>query len=63
MLIVAYYRWIEDDALNLPFEDSYFNAITVGFGLRNLIDKQKAMQEIFRVLKPGLHFQQSLSFA
>ncbi|KAL0918520.1 hypothetical protein M5K25_010532 [Dendrobium thyrsiflorum] len=46
-------KWIEDDALNLPFEDSYFNAVTVGFGLRNLVDKRKAMQEIFRVLKPG----------
>ncbi|XP_020585768.1 2-phytyl-1,4-beta-naphthoquinone methyltransferase, chloroplastic isoform X1 [Phalaenopsis equestris] len=46
-------KWIEDDALCLPFEDSCFDAITVGFGLRNLIDKQRAMQEIFRVLKPG----------
>ncbi|KAK8961073.1 hypothetical protein KSP40_PGU020815 [Platanthera guangdongensis] len=45
--------WIEGDALNLPFEDGYFNLITVGYGLRNLIDRTKALHEIFRVLKPG----------
>lgn len=46
-------RWIEGDALNLPFADSNFDAITMGYGLRNLIDKPKALQEVFRVLKPG----------
>ncbi|URD93642.1 ubiE/COQ5 methyltransferase family [Musa troglodytarum] len=46
-------EWIEGDALDLPFSDSYFDAITIGYGLRNLIDRQKAMREIFRVLKPG----------
>ncbi|OAY65597.1 2-phytyl-1,4-beta-naphthoquinone methyltransferase, chloroplastic [Ananas comosus] len=46
-------KWVEGDALDLPFMDCYFDAITVGYGLRNLVDKPKAMQEIFRVLKPG----------
>ncbi|ONK81219.1 uncharacterized protein A4U43_C01F26650 [Asparagus officinalis] len=46
-------EWIEGDALNIPFVDNYFDAITMGYGLRNLLDKQKALQEIFRVLKPG----------
>ncbi|KAJ8494184.1 hypothetical protein OPV22_015905 [Ensete ventricosum] len=46
-------EWIEGDALDLPFSDSYFDAITIGYGLRNLIDRHKAMREIFRVLKPG----------
>ncbi|XP_073104055.1 2-phytyl-1,4-beta-naphthoquinone methyltransferase, chloroplastic isoform X3 [Elaeis guineensis] len=46
-------RWIEGDALDLPFADSCFDAMTVGYGLRNLLDKQRAMKEIFRVLKPG----------
>ncbi|RWW07578.1 hypothetical protein BHE74_00019170 [Ensete ventricosum] len=46
-------QWIEGDALDLPFSDSYFDAITIGYGLRNLIDRHKAMREIFRVLKPG----------
>ncbi|KAL5216162.1 hypothetical protein ABZP36_007563 [Zizania latifolia] len=47
-------KWIEGDALDLPFTDCYFDAVTVGYGLRNVVDKSKAMQEIFRVLKPGL---------
>ncbi|GJN02395.1 hypothetical protein PR202_ga19741 [Eleusine coracana subsp. coracana] len=46
-------KWIEGDALQLPFTDCYFDAVTVGYGLRNVVDKPKAMQEIFRVLKPG----------
>ncbi|XP_042431431.1 2-phytyl-1,4-beta-naphthoquinone methyltransferase, chloroplastic-like isoform X1 [Zingiber officinale] len=46
-------QWIEGDALNLPFPDCYFDAITMGYGLRNLVDRQKALREIFRVLKPG----------
>lgn len=45
--------WIEGNALALPFPDCYFDAITIGFGLRNVIDFQKAMEETFRVLKPG----------
>ncbi|AQK44717.1 2-phytyl-14-beta-naphthoquinone methyltransferase chloroplastic [Zea mays] len=46
-------KWIEGDALDLPFTDCYFDAVTVGYGLRNVVDKSKAMQEIYRVLKPG----------
>jgi demethylmenaquinone methyltransferase/2-methoxy-6-polyprenyl-1,4-benzoquinol methylase len=46
-------RWIEGDALELPFTDCYFDAVTIGYGLRNVVDKSRAMQEIFRVLKPG----------
>ncbi|KAG2567315.1 2-phytyl-1,4-beta-naphthoquinone methyltransferase, chloroplastic-like [Panicum virgatum] len=46
-------KWIEGDALDLPFTDCYFDAVTVGYGLRNVVDKSRAMQEIFRVLKPG----------
>uniref|UniRef100_A0A0D9ZMY6 Methyltransferase type 11 domain-containing protein n=1 Tax=Oryza glumipatula TaxID=40148 RepID=A0A0D9ZMY6_9ORYZ len=46
-------KWIEGDALDLPFTDCYFDAVTVGYGLRNVVDKPKAMREIFRVLKPG----------
>ncbi|XP_048232776.1 2-phytyl-1,4-beta-naphthoquinone methyltransferase, chloroplastic isoform X2 [Ricinus communis] len=46
-------EWIEGDATDLPFFDCHFDAITMGYGLRNVIDKRKAMQEMFRVLKPG----------
>lgn len=49
----GFHRWIEGDALNLPFTDCFFDAVTCGYGLRNVIDKQKAMEEMFRVLKPG----------
>jgi demethylmenaquinone methyltransferase/2-methoxy-6-polyprenyl-1,4-benzoquinol methylase len=47
---------IEADALEIPFEDNYFDAITVGFGLRNVKDLDKAIMEILRVLKPGAVF-------
>ncbi|KAG9449843.1 hypothetical protein H6P81_009808 [Aristolochia fimbriata] len=45
--------WVEGDALDLPFPDDYFDAVTMGYGLRNLIDKWAAMKEIHRVLRPG----------
>ena len=41
------------DAQNLPFEDGTFDRITVAFGLRNVTDKNAALQSIHRVLKPG----------
>jgi demethylmenaquinone methyltransferase/2-methoxy-6-polyprenyl-1,4-benzoquinol methylase len=41
------------DAQNLPFEDSTFDCITVAFGLRNITDKNAALQSMHRVLKPG----------
>ncbi|XP_044958244.1 2-phytyl-1,4-beta-naphthoquinone methyltransferase, chloroplastic-like [Hordeum vulgare subsp. vulgare] len=39
-------KWIEGDALDLPFTDRYFDVVTVGYGLRNVVDKPKAMREI-----------------
>ncbi|KAF5741081.1 hypothetical protein HS088_TW10G00076 [Tripterygium wilfordii] len=48
-------EWVEGDAMYLPFSDTSFDAITMGYGLRNVVDKRMAMQEIFRVLKPGIH--------
>lgn len=41
------------DSENLPFEDNSFDAITVGFGVRNFEDLDKGLQEIHRVLKPS----------
>ncbi|XP_027361822.1 2-phytyl-1,4-beta-naphthoquinone methyltransferase, chloroplastic isoform X2 [Abrus precatorius] len=46
-------EWIEGDALDLPFSDGWFDAVTVGYGLRNVVDKRKAIREILRVLKAG----------
>lgn len=41
------------DAERLPFPDSYFNAVCVSFGLRNMTHKETALAEMYRVLKPG----------
>ncbi len=45
--------WIEADVLNLPFDNNYFDAVTMGYGLRNVKDIPRSLQEIHRVLKPG----------
>lgn len=41
------------DSENMPFEDNYFDAITVGFGVRNFENLEKGFSEILRVLKPN----------
>ncbi len=46
-------RYVLADALQLPFADQCFDAVTIAFGLRNLIDKPAAFREMARVLKPG----------
>lgn len=46
-------KFLEGDALELPFSENYFDAVSVGFGLRNLSDLKLGINEIFRVLKPG----------
>jgi len=40
------------DSENIPFEDNYFDAITVAFGVRNFENLEKGLSEILRVLKP-----------
>jgi len=37
----------------LPFPDNSFDCITIGFGLRNVTDKQKALNAMFQALRPG----------
>lgn len=46
-------EWIEGDAVNLPFSGSSFDAATIGYGLRNIVDRRKSLEEMHRVLKPG----------
>jgi demethylmenaquinone methyltransferase / 2-methoxy-6-polyprenyl-1,4-benzoquinol methylase len=45
--------WVEGDALALPFADGSFDAVTIGFGLRNLPDVERGLAELRRVLRPG----------
>lgn len=48
--------WIEGNAEKLPFKDNSFNAYTIAFGIRNVTHIDKALQEAYRVLKPGGRF-------
>ena len=41
------------DATNLPFKDDEFDAVTISFGLRNVVNVEKALAEMYRVTKPG----------
>ncbi len=47
-------EFIEGDALNLPFDDSSFDAATIAFGLRNLADPVKGLSEMTRVARRGV---------
>ena len=49
----ASFEWTEGDVLALPFEDAVFDAATVGFGVRNVADLDRALGELRRVLVPG----------
>lgn len=46
-------RWVEGDALGLPFGGAQFDLITSAFGFRNLADYDAGLREILRLLKPG----------
>lgn len=46
-------RFIEADALRLPFADGSFDLVTTAFGFRNLANYESGLREIQRVLKPG----------
>ena len=48
-----YIRPIQVNAENLCFQSNQFDRIFIGFGLRNVTDKSKALTEMYRVLKPG----------
>jgi demethylmenaquinone methyltransferase / 2-methoxy-6-polyprenyl-1,4-benzoquinol methylase len=46
-------RFIEGDALDLPFRDGTFDVVTIAFGLRNLANVESGLAELSRVVKPG----------
>ena len=45
--------YLQADAEALPFKSAAFHCVTIGFGLRNVTDKEAALTSMFRVLKPG----------
>lgn len=45
--------YVQANAEELPFEDNTFDCITISFGLRNVTNKDKALESMHRVLKPG----------
>jgi demethylmenaquinone methyltransferase/2-methoxy-6-polyprenyl-1,4-benzoquinol methylase len=46
-------RFVEGDALDLPFLGGVFDAVTIGFGLRNLAGLEEGLKELLRILRPG----------
>ena len=46
-------RFIQGNAMELPFPDQSFDGVTVGWGLRNLPDLRQGIREMVRTVKPG----------
>ena len=46
-------RWLQGDAVALPFPDRSFDGATCGYGLRNVVDQAGALRELARVLRPA----------
>jgi demethylmenaquinone methyltransferase/2-methoxy-6-polyprenyl-1,4-benzoquinol methylase len=46
-------EYMQINAESIPFPDNHFNCVTIAFGLRNVTDKDQALREMLRVLKPG----------
>ena len=46
-------EFIQGDATALPFSDNTFDIVTMGFGLRNIQNAEKSVEEIYRILKPN----------
>lgn len=49
-------KFIYSDVSNLEFSDNNFDFVTMAFGLRNIANPEKVLNEIYRVLKPGGEF-------
>lgn len=45
--------YVRANAEALPFTDNYFDCVIIGFGLRNVTQKEKALASMYRVIKPG----------
>ena len=51
--LVGNLAYTQVNAEKIPFPDNSFDCITIAFGLRNVTDKQQALNEMYRVLRPG----------
>ena len=51
--IIGNVEYAQVDAESIPFDDNSFDCVSIGFGLRNVTDKQRALESMLRVLKPG----------
>lgn len=51
--VVGNIEYVQANAEKLPFADNLFDCVTIGFGLRNVTDKQAALASMYRVLRPG----------
>ena len=51
--LVGNVEYAQVNAEEIPFADNSFDCVTIGFGLRNVTDKQRALDSMYRVLKPG----------
>lgn len=51
--LVGNVRYAQLNAEALPFPDNTFDCVTIGFGLRNVTDKDAALASMFRVIRPG----------
>lgn len=49
-------RFFQGDVTNLPYEDNSFDIAVMGFGLRNIQNAEKAVEEVYRILKPNGYF-------
>jgi demethylmenaquinone methyltransferase/2-methoxy-6-polyprenyl-1,4-benzoquinol methylase len=51
--LIGNLEFVLANAERLPFPANHFDRVTIGFGLRNVTDKDQALREMYRVLKPG----------
>jgi demethylmenaquinone methyltransferase / 2-methoxy-6-polyprenyl-1,4-benzoquinol methylase len=46
-------HWVQGDATGLPVRSDWVDAVTIAFGIRNVVDSDQACAELWRVLRPG----------